>query len=465
MLQCHPQTVYRSQDLPSIDIPGIGIRFNSIELEKFLERRTQHTHSLMAQLESHKTIILKDIAKFDKLYLKSNKGGNCGPMSGKKARWNYGFGVIYVRKTKQGRDRWYVDYWARGRRSREVVKGAQSRADAVLHLQEKVKGVFGESHSTAKKNTYTFAELAERYLLDYAKVMKRSFKSDLYIVNAHLVPHFGSLQVGEIGCLLLEKYRTERVGDGVKKSTVNRELAILSKIFSLGIDWGFAFENPVKKIKFFSEQDCAKTRILSDDEEVRLFEACPGYLRVILEMALNTGMRRGEVLNLRWSQVDFQNRTIRAEKTKSGKDRYIPLNSELLKALLELHAKRRNDDYVFTNPETGGPFKDVKRAFKTSCRKASISGLRFHDLRHTFASRLVERGVDLITVKELLGHSTVKMTERYTHPYKEHKQMAVELLMQPKAKGPGSPSNVAQGCHTDGEKASGQVVKPPLSIN
>jgi hypothetical protein len=114
-------------------------------------------------------------------------------MSGKKARWNYGFGVVYVRKTNQGKDRWYVDYWANGGRSREVVKGAQSRADAVLHLQEKVRDVFGGNHSSAKKkNASTFAELAERYLLDYAKVMKRSFKSDFYIVNAHLVPHFGS---------------------------------------------------------------------------------------------------------------------------------------------------------------------------------------------------------------------------------------------------------------------------------
>jgi integrase len=107
----------------------------------------------------------------------------------------------------------------------------------------------------------------------------------------------------------------------------------------------------------------------------------------------------------------------------------------------------------------------LKRAFKAACRKASIRGLRFHDLRHTFASRLVERGVDLITVKELLGHSTVKMTERYTHPYKEHKQMAVELLTQAREKGLDSLNNVAHICHTDGEKASGQVVKTPLSIN
>ena len=153
-------------------------------------------------------------------------------------------------------------------------------------------------------------------------------------------------------------------------------------------------------------------------------------MRSILTVALNTGMRRGEILNLRWDHVDFDNRLIKVEKTKSGCIRYIPINAELLKTFKNLRVNDNKSESVFVNPETGKPFKDVKRAFKGACRRAGISGFRLHDCRHTFGSRLVEKGVDLITVKELLGHSTVKVTERYTHSSKDSKKRAVETLVE-----------------------------------
>jgi integrase len=109
---------------------------------------------------------------------------------------------------------------------------------------------------------------------------------------------------------------------------------------------------------------------------------------------------------------------------------------------------------VFSNPSTGKPYSDVKGSFKKACQKADITGLRFHDLRHTFASRLVESGADLITVKELLGHSTVKMTERYTHSNQTQKKNAVELLVNRAKKAP----NVAQICHTEQQEENRDVV-------
>jgi len=387
-------------------------------------------------------------------------------MSGRRTRWSYGFGTVYVRKTKHGKERWCVDFLVNGKRIREVVKNAQNRSDAVLHLQERVAACFSGDHKGIdKKKPFKFGELAERYLQDYSKVMKKSFMSDYYIVNAHLKPFFGEFGVDQITCLHLEKYRAERLADGVSKSTTNRELAILSRIFSLGIDWGLGSENPVKKIRFFSEQENAKERILTGEEEIRLLKASPGHLKPILIVALNTGMRRGEILGLKWSQVDLERRVIKVERTKSGKNRFVFMNSALFKVFEELHKDRVDREQVFVNPKTGRPFRDIKRAFKSACEKAEIENLRIHDLRHTFASRLVERGADLITVKELLGHSTVKMTERYTHPNLAQKQRAVETLAQNGSVIPGNSPELSHGCHTAQEGTTGTPPKGSLSVN
>lgn len=469
ILRCHPKTIYRNRDIPSVEIPGIGIRIKESDLECLIDQRSLRERSLTRlpdPADSSKPIILTDLAAFDKLYLKSNKGGTCGSMSGKRTRWNYGFGTVYVRKTKHGKDRWYVDFLLNRKRNREVVKHAQDRSDAVLHLQERVAACFsGDHRGIDKKKPFKFAELAERYLQDYSKVMKKSFKSDYYIVTAHLKPFFGEFGVDQITSLHLEKYRAERLAAGVSKSTTNRELAILSRIFSLGIDWGLGSVNPVRKIKFFSEQDNAKERILTEAEEIRLLETSPEHLKPILMVALNTGMRRGEILGLKWSQIDLEKRVIKVERTKSGKNRFVLVNSDLLKVFEELYKAKGNGEQVFLNPRTGQPFQDIKRAFKSACEKADIENLRFHDLRHTFASRLVERGADLITVKELLGHGTVKMTERYTHPNLAQKQRAVETLAQNSSVIPGNSSDLSYRCHTAGEDTIGTTPKGSLSVN
>jgi len=154
------------------------------------------------------------------------------------------------------------------------------------------------------------------------------------------------------------------------------------------------------------------------------------------DCSLRTGMRKAEIANLQWIQVDLINREIEVVRTKSGKKRVIPISEDLHQMLRLLREKKENSDFVFqyVDQKTGKRkhLRFFRRSFENACRRAKIGGFTFHDLRHTFASRLVRAGVDLITVKDLLGHFSVRTTERYTHSNQEQKRKAVELLSKNK---------------------------------
>ncbi|WP_455379496.1 site-specific integrase, partial [Petrachloros mirabilis] len=135
-------------------------------------------------------------------------------------------------------------------------------------------------------------------------------------------------------------------------------------------------------------------------------DACDPHLRPIVVVGLNTGMRRGEILSLRWEHCDLKHSFILLDKTKNGERREIPINVTVRSTLRGLE-RRLDIPYVFFDPKTGKPYQDVKRSFATACKKAGITDFHFHDLRHTFASQLVMSGIDLATVKELLGHKDI----------------------------------------------------------
>ncbi len=363
-------------------------------------------------------------------------------------RLNLGIGYVYPRETRSGIIRWYLDYRdAKGKRVLRVAAHAISREEAALELKAAVlvehERACGISGSTQR---IKFSELSQMYLNSYAKMNKRSWRDDQYRLDASMVPYFGKLELQDITPLDIEKYRARRLEEKVSRSTVNRETTILKKMFNLAIDWNLAEQNPVLKVKLFSEKDTMKERILTDEEEVRLIAECPAYLKPIVITALNTGMRRGEILNLEWVQVNLDSRTIRVRHTKSGKDRQIPINETLFSALSWLRSHDRIVTWVFPNPTTGKPFTEVKKSFKGACRRAGIADLRFHDLRHTVATRLDIAGVDIITLRDLLGHSSVRVTQRYTHPGQSQKVKAVGLLDRKKAQ---EPENLLHSCYTN----------------
>lgn len=424
-LRISRSTVYRlaeKNELPHIK-KKFGLRFKKEDIDEFLEQDKKEviSHTCLTQAN----LMLPFISLID-------SGGVCevARKSKSKTRFYFGYGAIYQRKTKSGKIRWYLDYYdANRKRKQKVAKNAVTKDEAALALREEVASVFdGKYNIKRKKEKIMFKEFADIYLDDYAKFnKKRSWRTDRSCLKS-LKKYFEDKYLTEITTHQIEKYKAIRLDQGVRESTVNRDLAIMRKMLNLAIDWNYLKQNPVRKVKFFSEKDNLKERILTEVEEIRLLETSSKHLRSILIVALNTGMRRGEILNLKWSQIDLNSRRIRVEKTKSGKIRFIEINTLLLEEFLKLKNKSESNVHVFSNPETGKPYQDVKKAFKGACRRAGIVDFRFHDLRHTFATRLVEKGVDLITIKDLLGHSTVKITERYTHSFYEQKRRAVELL-------------------------------------
>ena len=420
VLKVHPKTCYRwarQGKLPVIYINRMP-RFKGSSIDELIEKGR-----VKSPLENSPRFELS-LDSYDRMHLKGGKSA----LSKNPRRWNYGFGSVYLRKTKQGRDRWYIDYQGQGMRAREVVKDAQVRGEALIALQAKVAEIFnGKFNPKRKAESLRFTDFAEMYLNDYAKTSKRSWKTDASYLKP-MKEFFGDTFLSSITALDIEKFKTRRLEDGVTKSTVNRCLAILRRMFNLAHDWGNLNESPMRTVRFFSEKDNLKERILDPEEEPRLLDSSSQHLKAIVITALNSGMRRGEILSLKWDAVDFQNRILKVEKSKSGKQRFIEMNSSLFALMKQLRVKNPGAEYVFSNPKTGRPFAQVKTAFKAACRRAGIKGLRFHDLRHTFATRLIEAGIDIVTVRDLLGHSSVKLTERYTHSRNELKRRAVEIL-------------------------------------
>ena len=177
------------------------------------------------------------------------------------------------------------------------------------------------------------------YLENYAKTQKRSWKTDLSYLNAHLIPFFGDYLLSAINQLAIEQYISRRISDGVQKSTINRELACLKKMLNKAIDWQYLDENPARKVKLFSEKDNLKERVPALEEEAKLLESCRESLGTIALTAIHTGMRRAGILNLKWEDVNLEKREIKVRKTKSGSIRTVPFNETLFLRLSMLKKK------------------------------------------------------------------------------------------------------------------------------
>ena len=275
------------------------------------------------------------------------------------------------------------------------------------------------------KGKCMFAELAKEYDEVFAKKQK-GYSTKKYIIR-QLVNEFGSLKVRDLKCRMIERYQTKFLITH-KPATTNRLIACLKHIITQGVLWDLASQDTlieVRKVKNLVESN-KRTKFLNVIECQRLIECCAPHLRPIVITALNTGMRKGEILTLKWEQIDLLHGYISLIDTKSGEGREVPIN-DTLKGVFEAMPHSVESVYVFTD-KNGKPYRWLTHSFGTAMRKAEICNFRFHDLRHTFASQLVMKGVDLTTVKELMGHKKITMTLRYAHLAPEHKSKAVRVL-------------------------------------
>jgi integrase len=322
-------------------------------------------------------------------------------------------GVFKIGKT------FYVDFYYNGRRVRRAVG---SKKDAENALTAVKADILRGEYRFKRERRIKFEDFAKEYL-KHAEVNKKSWKSDKNSLN-NLIPYFKGMILSKITPRHVEEYKAKRVSQ-VRPASVNRELACLKYMYSLAIKWKLADENPVKEVKLFQERKI-EMHIMKSDEISRLLNYARGHLNAVVIIALNTGMRKGEILRLRWNDIDFFRHDIFIKETKSGRSRKVPMNHLVRKTLMDIS---RDSEYIFHNPRNkAGHIKEVKTAFKNACRKSNLEDLRFHDLRHTAASKMVEAGVDIVTVAEILGHSDIKMTMRYVHPTPENKSKAVNVL-------------------------------------
>ncbi len=318
---------------------------------------------------------------------------------------------------------WYIDYYYQGRRIREAIGESKKLAEKALVIR-KAEIVQGKFEIQSIEPSIAFDELATMYI-EYAKINKKSWKRDVTSLRSLLL-FFGNKRLKDISPFLVEKYKQKRKEE-VKPATVNRELACMKHMFSLAIKWGKTTKNPVKEVKLFKENN-QRLRFLTEDEIYRLIESCSKQFKPVVITAINTGMRLNEILGLKWKDIDFERNLIILDESKSGSPRQIPISDVLKETLINLNPKS-TEEHLFLN-KFGKPYRDVREAFDRALRKAKIYNFRFHDLRHTFASHLVMSGIDLVTVKELLGHKTIQMTMRYSHLSGKHKQQAVNILQR-----------------------------------
>lgn len=225
-------------------------------------------------------------------------------------------------------------------------------------------------------------------------------------------------------------YKAKRYAAGVKPATINRELATMKNAFNLAIkEWEWCRENPVSRVSMEKENN-ERDRWFTYEEEKRLLEASPLWLQEIIIFALNTGMRMGEILSLTWEGVDLFRKTATVFHSKNGERRTIPINQtvfELLKAKSKVRSIKTN--LVFHDQaHTSMDAHNLRRAFRGAVKKVKIVDFHFHDLRHTFATRLIQSGVDIYKVQRLLGHKSPIMTQRYAHHYPESLRDGVDLL-------------------------------------
>ena len=317
---------------------------------------------------------------------------------------------------------WYISFWFKGERIKESIGPSRRVAEAVI---AKRKAEIAENKFLDKRKELPPVKFHD-FAVEFLKWAKGEHKPgsrqrELSIMRT-LEKGFGDKNIHEITAWSIEQYKMKRKEE-VKASSVNRELTMLKSMLNKAVEWGKLKEAP-KRVKLLKGVK-SRLRYLMPDEVQRLISNCSDHLKPIVVVAVHTGMRKGEFLSLQWKQIDFEKGIITLSDTKNDQRRYVPMDETVKSTLSEI---KRKSDYVFRGKKEGKPLVWIELSFHNALEKSGIEDFKIHDMRHTFASNLVMAGVDLMTVKELLGHKSIEMTMRYAHLAPEHKMRAVNVL-------------------------------------
>ncbi len=268
--------------------------------------------------------------------------------------------------------------------------------------------------------------MMERYISDHSKTSVASStleNHERYANNLKRI--FDGVTLDEIDIQKVGDYRSMRIADGLGIPTLGHEITFLNAMLNAARnEFGWLKSNPLDNVKKSINKNNKKviTRWLLDDEEEELFKAFKEYpdkvwLKNMLIFALHTGMRQGELRGLQWKDINVRGATAHLDTTKNRNPRTVPLNNTAMKLLVGMHTKKsKSGDYIFHQGDKAELTKrTVQRQFATVVKKAEIKEFRFHDLRHTAATWMVQNGVDLYRVSKILGHKSIKETERYAH--------------------------------------------------
>jgi len=345
-----------------------------------------------------------------------------------------------------------IDYYAGGKKHREIIGSLLTEAQEKLaELRKSARD--GGYMSLAARRKFSFDQLAKEY--------EEKQKGETYFdkTRKYYVPiiksFFANKRLYQISPLDVESYKKQRKDTPTRAKklrsdvAVNRELETLRHIFNKAVDWGFMEKNPFDKFRdpILFKEDENRVRYLTEDEIKRLFAVLeekpkekrkplseeepirkinPSYLKNIVKAALLTGLRRGDLLSLKWADVDLEKGVLFFnEQKKRNRRRIKVLNSDMIDLLKGVP---RSESETIFNGTDGKPLKDIKRSFRTALKRAGIRDFHFHDLRHTSASYMVMRGASLKAVQEHLGHTSLIMTQRYAHLSPEFQRSEIEKL-------------------------------------
>jgi len=340
---------------------------------------------------------------------------------------------IYERRTKGSDITYYIRYEHEGKDIKEKI-GRRSqgitREIAKKALRSRVGDIVqGNFKLEQIQKPIPFSALRDQYE-EWARANWRAYSHGKTHIKS-FGDYFKNKPLSEITPWHIEKWKAER-RKGVEASTVNRHITVLKHMFKKAVEWKLTRENPTTTLKRFEENE-PPTRYLTEEESEPLLTACKEqegqpWLYPLVVLAIHTGMRQGELLGLRWENVDLSRRVITLRMGKKLRFKTIPIDDTAMQIVEDLNDERFGEHVLMY--AWGRPLKQsyVGRCFRNACEQAEITGFRFHDLRHTFGSHLTLAGVDLLTVSRLMGHKTTKMTERYTHLSLEHKAEAIAKL-------------------------------------